>query len=83
MAGTSELDDSTLKLLQEHAAAAAARLGLQVTIRTRDHKTAVEVQIITQCGGEKIYFSYSHRYSSPDDAVRFIDCMLGRVSRDS
>jgi hypothetical protein len=82
MAGTSKLDDATLTLLQDYAAAAAARLGLQVAVSTSDRKGHVEVQIIRQWGGEEISFSYAHPYSSHVDAARFIDRMLGRVSRD-
>jgi hypothetical protein len=59
---------------------AAARLGLQVTMNTGDDKTDVEVQIVTQCGGEEFSFNYAHLYSSHDDAVRLIDRMLDRVS---
>jgi len=82
MAGTPKLDDATVKLLQDYAAAAAARLGLQVAVSARDGKRDVEVQIIRQWGGEEISFSYAHPYSSHVDAARFIDRMLGRVSRD-
>jgi len=80
--GTSKLDDATLKLLQDHVAAAGARLGLPVTMSTSDDNTDVEVQIVTQCGGEEFSFTYAHPYSSHLDAVRFIDRMLDRVSAD-
>jgi hypothetical protein len=82
LAGTSKLDDATLTLLQDYAAAAAARLGLQVAVSTSSGKGDVEVQIIRQWGGEELSFSYAHPYSFQVDAARFIDRMLGRVSRD-
>jgi hypothetical protein len=82
MVGTSELEDATVKLLQDYAAAAGERLGLQVTVRTGNGNRSVEVQILAQSGGEKVSFNYGHRYSSHDDAVRFIDQMLSRVTRD-
>ena len=69
------VDDATLRLLQDYAASAAERLGLQASVSASDGR-AMEVTITKQSALVRHSFYHSHAYSSHQDAVRFIDRML-------
>ena len=74
------LDDATLKLLQDYAAIAAERLGLQVTVSV-DDRSYIAINILRESGGERRSFNHAHPYSTHDDAVQFISRMLGQASK--
>jgi hypothetical protein len=76
------VDDATLKLLQDYAAGAAERLGLQASVSASNGR-AMSVSISKQSAVVRHSFYYSHVYSSHEDAVRFIDRMLQEAGNAS
>jgi hypothetical protein len=74
------VDEATLKLLQDYAASAAERLGLQASVSACNGK-AMMVTITVPSAGERHLSYHPHPYSSHEDAVRFIDRMIREASQ--
>jgi hypothetical protein len=68
------VDAATLKLLQDYAVTAAERLGLYGILNASDGRV-VALTIARKSDGQQRR-TYSHLYSTHDNAVQFIDRML-------